>query len=192
MKTSGSGKIVVICGGMFSGKTERLIRRMNMAHIARKRTLLFKPALDNRFSETHIVSHSGLSLPAFAVRTVADICAKIDSEAYVDVVGIDEAQFFGDDLIEFVEHLANSYGIHVAISGLDMDYTGAPFGPMPALLCVAEKVIKCKAVCAECGSYRPCRSRRTVPGINQVQLGAGNRYTPLCRSCFYAHRSRDE
>jgi thymidine kinase len=173
------GRIEVICGSMFSGKTEELIRRLKRARFARQRIEIFKPAIDVRYSEEDVVSHDSHSIPCTPVDSSASIllCA-----SETDVVGIDEAQFLDDGLVDVCIQLANS-GVRVIIAGLDMDYKGVPFGPMPALCAVADDVTKVHAICVRCGDLAFI-SHRTVSDSRRVLLGEQTEYEPLCRNCY--------
>ncbi|HEX5003569.1 MAG TPA: thymidine kinase [Bacteroidia bacterium] len=173
------GAIEVICGSMFSGKTEELIRRLRRARIARQKVEIFKPRIDTRYDENNIVSHDSNSIPSTPVPSSANILLLGHG---VDVVGIDEAQFFDNELPSVCESLANN-GIRVIVAGLDMDYLGKPFGPMPHLLAVADYITKVHAVCMHCGDLAN-HSFRTVPGNSLVMLGEKEAYIPLCRSCY--------
>ena len=174
-----NGWIEVICGSMFSGKTEELIRRLRRAEFARQDLILFKPSVDIRYSEKNVVSHRGTEFNAVLVADSKEI---LDAVKDQKVVAIDEAQFFDADLVEVASELAGR-GIRVILAGLDMDYTGAPFGPMPALLAAAEYVSKVHAICVSCGNLAQF-SNRLVSDTDQVMLGAVEEYRPLCRSCF--------
>lgn len=174
-----NGWIEVICGSMFSGKTEELIRRLNRAIIANQKMLLFKPLIDNRYHEENVVSHKGSSLTAVPVENSAVILTMVTDEM---VVAIDEAQFFDEGLVEVCNQLARK-GVRVVIAGLDMDYMGVPFGPMPKLLCIAEYVTKVHAICLSCGNLAQF-SHRTATETEQVLVGAIEKYKPLCRACF--------
>ena len=174
-----NGWIEVICGSMFSGKTEELIRRLRRAEFARQDLILFKPSVDVRYSEKNVVSHRGTEFNAVLVADSKEI---LDAVKDQKVVAIDEAQFFDADLVEVASELAGR-GIRVILAGLDMDYTGAPFGPMPALLAAAEYVSKVHAICVSCGNLAQF-SNRLVSDTDQVMLGAVEEYRPLCRSCF--------
>jgi len=174
-----NGWIEVICGSMFSGKTEELIRRLNRAIIANQKMLLFKPLIDNRYHEENVVSHKGSSLTAVAVENSSEILARVTDEM---VVAIDEAQFFDEGLVEVCNLLAQK-GVRVVIAGLDMDYLGVPFGPMPQLLCIAEYVTKVHAICLSCGNLAQF-SHRTANESGQVLVGAVEKYQPLCRACY--------
>jgi len=173
------GRIEVICGSMFSGKTEELIRRLKRAVFAKQRVEIYKPTIDTRYSEENVVSHDSNSILCTPVNTSESILL-LSSD--VDVVGIDEAQFFDENLINVCNELANN-GIRVIVAGLDMDYLGHPFGPMPALCSIAEEVTKVHAICLECGSLAQY-SHRLVKSDKQVLLGEKNEYIPLCRTCY--------
>jgi thymidine kinase len=174
-----NGWIEVICGSMFSGKTEELIRRLRRAEFARQDLILFKPSVDIRYSDKNVVSHRGTEFNAVLVADSKEI---LDAVKDQKVVAIDEAQFFDADLVEVASELAGR-GIRVILAGLDMDYTGAPFGPMPALLAAAEYVSKVHAICVSCGNLAQF-SNRLVSDTDQVMLGAVEEYRPLCRFCF--------
>ncbi len=178
-ETRRRGRIEVICGSMFSGKTEELIRRLRRAKFARQRVEIFKPAIDVRYSEEDVVSHDSHALSSTPIDTSASILL-LASE--VDVVGIDEAQFFDDGLTEVCVQLADS-GVRVIVAGLDMDFRGRPFGPMPALCAVADEVSKVHAICVKCGELATF-SHRTVKNDKQVLLGETAEYEPLCRACY--------
>jgi len=174
-----NGWIEVICGSMFSGKTEELIRRLRRAEFARQDLILFKPSVDIRYSDKNVVSHRGTEFNAVLVASSKEILNAVKDQKVVD---IDEAQFFDADLVEVASELAGR-GIRVILAGLDMDYTGAPFGPMPALLAAAEYVSKVHAICVSCGNLAQF-SNRLVSDTDQVMLGAVEEYRPLCRSYF--------
>lgn len=173
----------VICGSMFSGKSEELIRRVRRARFAKQSIAVFKPAIDDRYSETAVVSHNGNEIVALPVARAADIWRHIDDE--VDVVGIDEAQFFDEGIVDTVAELAN-HGYRVIIAGLDQDFRGEPFGPMPKLMAMAELVTKLQAVCAVCGSPAS-RTQRLIDGKPAhyddpvILVGAEEAYEPRCR-----------
>jgi thymidine kinase len=173
------GWIEVICGSMFSGKTEELIRRMRRAQFANQRLMLFKPVVDNRYHEENVVSHQGSSLKAIAVNNADEILKTWTNEK---VVAIDEAQFFDFGVVEVANVLAQK-GVRVIIAGLDMDYKGVPFGPMPHLLSIAEYVTKVHAICVSCGNLAQF-SHRTAEEKDQVLVGAVEKYKPLCRACY--------
>lgn len=175
------GWIEVICGSMFSGKTEELLRRIKRAEFANQQIELFKPALDTRYDETDVVSHNENSRNSTPVHNSSEILLYVNMET-VQVVGIDEIQFFDDGIVEVCNRLANE-GIRVIVSGLDMDYLGKPFGPMPQLMAAAEYVSKLHAICSHCGDLAQF-SHRIVADKNQVLLGEKDAYEPLCRHCF--------
>jgi len=169
----------VICGGMFAGKSELLIQRLNRAGYAKKNIVAFKPAIDNRYSVTEIASHSGHTYKSIAVKWASDIPYYITND--IDVIGIDEAQFFDDYIIELVQMLSSKVDIYVA--GLDLDSAGKPFGSMPHLLAIADKVTKVSAVCMKCGADAT-RSQRLVSNSEQVLVGAKDSYEARCRKCW--------
>ena len=173
------GWVEVICGSMFSGKTEELIRRIKRAQFANQKLLLFKPSIDNRYSEENVVSHQGNALQAKIISNSSDIWNHWTNER---VVAIDEAQFFDENIIGVANDLAKK-GVRVILAGLDMDYLGNPFGPMPQLLSIAEYVTKVHAICVSCGNLAQY-SHRTAEEKEQVLVGAVEKYEPLCRSCF--------
>ena len=173
------GWIEVICGSMFSGKTEELIRRLRRAQFANKKTEIFKPLLDTRYDESAIVSHNANSIPSTPVEHASNILLYASE---VEVIGIDEAQFFDEELISVAQQLA-ARGSRVIIAGLDMDYLGKPFGPMPQLLSVAEYVTKVHAICVQCGDLAS-HSYRTTASDSKVLLGEKESYEPRCRHCF--------
>lgn len=169
---------------MFSGKTEELLRRVKRARLARQRVVLFKPRIDNRYDDVKVVSHEGIKAEATAVASSGELLSFVNLAAPPDVVGIDEAQFFDDAIIDVVDRLANS-GIRVICAGLDQDYRGRPFGPIAALMCVAEYVTKLHAVCSRCGASA-CRSQRLIGMEGQLFVGGAADYEPRCRRCFVA------
>ena len=173
------GRVEVVCGSMFSGKTEELIRRLRRAQFAKQRVEIFKPAMDVRYSEQEVVSHEGTSILSTPVDSSASILL-MGQES--DVVGIDEAQFFDEHIVEVCNELA-SKGIRVIVAGLDLDFKGQPFGPMPALLAIADEVTKVHAICVRCGALAYV-SHRIVAGEKQVMLGEKQEYEPLCRECY--------
>lgn len=177
--SQGRGWIEVICGSMFSGKTEELIRRLKRARIARQRVEIFKPAIDMRYDEEKVVSHDANEILSTPVPSSSNILL-LSGE--VDVVGIDEAQFFDAGLPAVCSQLAND-GIRVIVAGLDMDFQGKPFGPIPQLLAVAEYITKVHAICVKCGSLAHF-SHRTTVDENLVVLGEKDAYEPLCRRCY--------
>lgn len=173
------GWIEVICGSMFSGKTEELIRRIKRVRIARQKVEIFKPIIDIRYSNNHIISHDENSLISIPVETSAEIVPYCRN---VEVIGVDEAQFFDNGLIEVCNQLASS-GIRVIVAGLDMDYRGKPFGPVPGLMAIAEYITKVHAVCIRCGD--PANYSFRHKEINElVVLGENDIYEPLCRKCY--------
>lgn len=178
-ETKRRGRIEVICGSMFSGKTEELIRRLKRAKFAKQRVEIFKPAMDTRYSEEDVVSHDSHSIASTPIESSASILL-FTSE--IDVVGIDEAQFFDSGLIEVCNQLANN-GIRVIIAGLDMDFKGVPFGPMPGLCSIADEVSKVHAICVKCGQLAYI-SHRIVDSEKRVLLGEKTEYEPLCRQCY--------
>lgn len=173
--------IEVVCGCMFSGKTEELIRRMKRAQIARQKVQIFKPAIDTRYGEDCVVTHDDSKFSSTPVETAEDILNFLDDSTRV--VGIDEAQFFGEEIVEITERLANR-GLRVVVAGLDMDYKGKPFGSMPRLLCVAEQVTKLSAICVVCGAPAT-RSQRISANEEQVVVGAMDHYEARCRDHHY-------
>jgi len=173
------GWIEVICGSMFSGKTEELIRRLNRAKIAKQKVEIFKPAIDTRYDEVEVVSHNANSIQSTPVESAEQILLLADD---VSVIGIDEAQFFDDQLVSVCNQLANR-GIRIIVAGLDMDFKGVPFGPIPHLLATAEYVTKVHAICIQCGNLAQY-SHRTVQKDELVVLGETDSYEPLCRTCF--------
>lgn len=174
-----TGSIEVVCGSMFSGKTEELIRRVKRAEIARQKVCIFKPTIDIRYSREDVVSHNSTSIPAYPVENSRLIA---HHGADYDVIGIDEAQFFDDGIIDICNNLANE-GKRVIIAGLDMDYLGHPFGPMPNLLAIADEVYKTRAICMQCGRLANY-SYRIAEGEQQIMLGEKLEYMPLCRTCY--------
>jgi len=178
-----AGWIEVICGSMFSGKTEELIRRLRRAQIAQMPTIIFKPQIDSRYSETHIVSHNKLKLESHLVNTPQEI---LDMAVNVSVVAIDEAQFFNDSILEVCKTLA-SQGKRVVVAGLDTDYRGVPFGPMPQLMCEADYLDKLRAICVKCGNPASY-TQRTSLDSEQVVIGELDKYEARCRNCFQAPR----
>jgi thymidine kinase len=173
------GWIEVICGSMFSGKTEELIRRLRRAEFAQQKILLVKPKIDDRYHKSDVVSHQGNSFEAITVENAAAILTLWNKER---VVAIDEAQFFDLGLVEVCEKLS-AKGVRVILAGLDMDFKGVPFGPMPHILSVAEYVTKVHAICVSCGNLAQF-SHRTVGDTEQVLVGAVEKYKPLCRACY--------
>ena len=178
------GRVEVICGSMFSGKTEELIRRMKRAKFARQSVEIFKPCIDTRYSDEDVVSHEGNSIHSTPVDSSASILL-LGSDT--EVIGIDEAQFFDDNIVNVCNELANR-GIRVIVAGLDLDFKGEPFGPMPALCAIADEVSKVHAICVKCGSLAYV-SHRTVENDKRVLLGEKMEYEPLCRECYKKARA---
>ena len=174
------GWIEVICGSMFSGKTEELIRRLKRAKIAKQRVEIFKPLIDTRYDETMVVSHDDNQIPSTPVPAAANIRLLADG---CDVVGIDEAQFFDDEIVAVCNDLANK-GVRVVVAGLDMDFKGNPFGPMPNLMATAEYVTKVHAICKRTGNLANY-SHRIANGDSLVLLGENQEYEPLSRAAFH-------
>ena len=176
-----AGSIEVICGSMFSGKTEELIRRLKRAKFAKQNVEIYKPCIDVRYSEVEVVSHDSHSISSTPISSPARM---LEISSDVEVVGIDEAQFFDESLVEVVQTLANR-GVRVIIAGLDTDFLGKPFGPMPALMAVAEDIQKVHAICVKCGSPAN-HSHRLSKSDELVVLGETDIYEPLCRHCYNA------
>ena len=177
-----SGWIEVVCGPMFSGKTEELIRRLKLCQIAKQRVQIFKPALDNRYDDEYITSHSEQKFLCTPISHAREILERIEDTTRV--VGIDEAQFFETDVVSVAEKLANR-GLRVIVAGLDQDYLGNPFGPMPQLMAVAESILKLKAICVVCGGLASKSQLLTDERQKgQVIVGSGERYEARCRACF--------
>ena len=177
---AGAGWIEVVCGSMFSGKSEELIRRLRRAQIAKRKVQIFKPVIDNRYSDTHITSHSAMQIHADNVSSARELLEKVLPET--EVVGIDEGQFFDASLVEVADRLANQ-GRRVIVAGLDQDYRGRPFEPMPQLLAIAEYVDKTLAICMQCGAPAN-RSQRLVAAQDRVVVGGADQYEARCRKCF--------
>jgi thymidine kinase len=179
--TKGSiGWIEVVCGPMFSGKSEELIRRLRRAEIARQRVQIFKPGIDQRYAQDHIVSHSELKIQSEGVKDWQELETKLDWRT--EVIGIDEAQFLGDGIVDLVVRLAD-LGKRIIIAGLDTDYLGRPFHPMPELLAVADDITKYLAICMQCGN--PAKhTQRLVASEELVVVGAAGMYEARCRRCF--------
>ena len=173
------GRIEVVCGSMFSGKTEELIRRMKRAKFARQRVEIFNPSIDTRYSEVDVVSHDRNVIPSTPVDSSAAILLLASD---IDVVGIDEAQFLDDGLVDVCNQLANR-GVRVIVAGLDMDFRGRPFGPIPSLCAIADEVTKVHAICVKCGALAYV-SHRLVENERRVLLGEQAEYEPLCRACY--------
>ena len=181
------GRIEVVCGSMFSGKTEELIRRMRRAQFARLRVEIFKPAIDVRYSEEDVVSHDQKHIQSTPIDSSASILLLAND---IDVVGIDEAQFFDMGLVDVCNELAYR-GVRVIVAGLDMDFRGVPFGPMPALCAIADDVTKVHAICVRCGNLAYV-SHRLVDNDRRVLLGETQEYEPLCRECYKELRVRSD
>jgi len=181
------GWIEVISGSMFSGKTEELIRRLKRAKFARQKVEIFKPTVDTRYDENEVVSHDSNAIQSTPVPNSSNILILANE---VDVVGVDEAQFFDMGLVDVCNQLANS-GVRVIIAGLDMDYLGKPFGPIPHLLATAEYVTKVHAICMKCGELAN-HSHRFLQQDELVMLGETESYEPLCRSCYHKITSSDK
>jgi thymidine kinase len=174
------GWIEVVVGPMFSGKSEELIRRLRRAEIARQRVQIFKPTIDSRFAANEIVSHSGLGIPSDNVSKASEIMEKLQPRT--EVVGIDEAQFLGEEVVEVCTKLAN-LGKRVIVAGLDTDFRGRPFEPMPRLLAVAEEITKLLAICVRCGNPA-VHTQRLVENDELIVVGASGAYEARCRRCF--------
>jgi thymidine kinase len=182
------GWIEVIVGPMFSGKSEELIRRLRRAEIARQRVQIFKPLIDDRYAKNGIVSHSGLEIPSDLVKTGAEIEGKV--EPRTEVIGIDEAQFLGDSVVEAAMKLADM-GKRVIMAGLDTDFLGRPFEPMPRLLALAEEITKLLAICVRCGNPA-VHTQRIVASEELIVVGAGGMYEARCRRCFEPQLAHDQ
>jgi len=182
------GWIEVVCGPMFSGKSEELIRRLRRAEIARQRVQIFKPGIDKRYGEDHIVSHSALKIRSVGVRDAAELESKLDLRT--EVIGIDEAQFLGEGIVDLVIRLADM-GKRIIIAGLDTDYLGRPFHPMPELLAVADEITKTLAICMQCGN--PAKhTQRLVASEELIVVGAAGMYEARCRRCFEPNLAKEE
>ena len=173
------GRIEVVCGSMFSGKTEELIRRMKRAKFAKQKVEIFKPSIDTRYSDEDVVSHDQNSIHSTPIESSGSLLLLASD---IDVVGIDEAQFFDNGLVEVCNELANR-GVRVIVAGLDMDFKGIPFGPIPALCAIADEVTKVHAICVKCGALAYV-SHRLVANDKRVLLGEQDEYEPLCRDCY--------
>ena len=184
-ETHRPGRIEVVCGSMFSGKTEELIRRMKRAKFAKQKVEIFKPAIDTRYSDIDVVSHDMHTITSTPVDSSSSILL-LSSD--IEVVGIDEAQFFDNGLVNVCNELANR-GVRVIVAGLDMDFKGIPFGPMPALCAIADDVTKVHAICVKCGSLAYV-SHRLIASDKRVVLGEHSEYAPLCRACY--HKALEE
>ena len=183
-----SGWIEVIVGSMYSGKTEELIRRLRRAQIARQRVQLFKPRIDDRYATDEIVSHSDMKMPSMVVASSKEILERVDDRT--EVVGIDEGQFFDPGVVQVVNTLADR-GLRVIVAGLDQDFTGRPFEPMPQILAVAEYVDKTLAICMQCGAPAN-RTQRLTGSTDRVVVGGAQDYEARCRRCFQPGPSRSE
>lgn len=182
------GWIEVVCGPMFSGKSEELIRRLRRAEIARQRVQIFKPAIDERYSSDHIVSHNSTRIHSVGVSSAAEVEAKLDLRT--EVIGIDEAQFLGEGVVEFVVRLADM-GKRIIIAGLDTDYLGRPFHPMPELLAIADEITKTLAICMQCGN--PAKhTQRLIGSEDLIVVGAAGMYEARCRRCFEPNLAAEE
>ena len=173
------GRIEVVCGSMFSGKTEELIRRMKRAKFAKQKVEIFKPSIDTRYSDEDVVSHDQNSIHSTPIESSGSLLLLASD---IDVVGIDEAQFFDNVLVEVCNELANR-GVRVIVAGLDMDFKGIPFGPIPALCAIADEVTKVHAICVRCGALAYV-SHRLISNDRRVLLGEKDEYEPLCRECY--------
>ena len=182
-----TGCIEVVCGSMFSGKTEELLRRLKRAQFAKQKIVIFKPSVDNRYSDVEVVSHDFHKITSTPISDPAEML-KVGPD--VQVVGVDEAQFFDESLVDVCQQLANR-GIRVIVAGLDTDFLGQPFGPMPRLMAVAEDVQKVHAICVRCGALAN-HSHRLSKSEDLVLLGEKDVYEPLCRDCYNAARAREE
>lgn len=174
------GWIEVVVGPMFSGKSEELIRRLRRAEFARQRVQIFKPAIDERYAANEIVSHNGLGIPSDNVSRASEVLQKVQPRT--EVIGIDEAQFLGDEIVDVCTQLANS-GKRVIVAGLDTDYRGRPFEPMPRLLAIAEEITKLLAICVRCGNPA-VHTQRLVESEELIVVGAMGTYEARCRRCF--------
>lgn len=181
-----TGWIEVICGSMFSGKTEELIRRLRRAEIAKLKVSIFKPKIDDRYSREHIVSHNSQRIPSIPVSNAPEILERLGD---AEVIGIDEAQFFDLDLVDVCQELADS-GKRVIVAGLDQDYTGKPFEPIPQLLAVAEYITKTLAICVKCGNPAN-RTQRLSRQSERVIVGAGDMYEARCRFCHEVYEENE-
>ena len=178
-ETHRPGRIEVVCGSMFSGKTEELIRRMKRAKFAKQKVEIFKPSIDTRYSDEDVVSHDQNSIHSTPIESSGSLLLLASD---IDVVGIDEAQFFDNGLVEVCNELANR-GVRVIVAGLDMDFKGIPFGPIPALCAIADEVTKVHAICVRCGALAYV-SHRLISNDRRVLLGEKDEYEPLCRECY--------
>jgi thymidine kinase len=182
------GWIEVICGPMFSGKSEELIRRLRRTEIARQRVQIFKPGIDERYSQDHIVSHSELKIRSVGVKDAADMESRLDLRT--EVIGVDEAQFLGEGIVPLVVRLADM-GKRIVIAGLDTDYLGRPFHPMPELLAVADEITKTLAICMQCGN--PAKhTQRLIASEELIVVGATGMYEARCRRCFEPNLAKEQ
>src|ERR1051326_165970 len=182
------GWIEVICGPMFSGKSEELIRRLRRTEIARQRVQIFKPGIDERYSQDHIVSHSELRIRSVGVKDAADMESRLDLRT--EVIGVDEAQFLGEGIVPLVVRLADM-GKRIVIAGLDTDYLGRPFHPMPELLAVADEITKTLAICMQCGN--PAKhTQRLIASEELIVVGATGMYEARCRRCFEPNLAKEQ
>jgi thymidine kinase len=182
------GWIEVVCGPMFSGKSEELIRRLRRAEIARQRVQIFKPGIDQRYAEDHIVSHSELRIRSVGVKDAEELETRLDRRT--EVIGIDEAQFLGEGIVDVVVRLAD-LGKRIIIAGLDTDYLGRPFHPMPELLAIADEITKTLAICMQCGN--PAKhTQRLIASEELIVVGAGGMYEARCRRCFEPNLAKME
>lgn len=180
-KTKQAGSIELICGSMFSGKTEEFIRRVKRSVIAKQKVVLFKPKIDDRSEASHIISHDGKKLESIIVTKTSDIVDNLKNDDY-DVIGIDEVQFFDQHIINLCNRLADQ-GVRVILAGLDLDYSGKPFGPIPSLMAIADEVLKLHAICSKCWSNAHY-SFRMCPSDQQVFVAGWDCYMALCRKCY--------
>lgn len=181
-KSNSSGLIETICGCMFSGKTEELIKLLKRAQFAKKKIKIFKPYLDNRYKIDFIVSHSNLKLPCFVVEDSSEIAEHLENDSDTQIVAIDEVQFFDENIVHLIQELA-SKGLHVICAGLDTNWQGLPFHPMPHILAVSDIIKKQYAVCTVCGAHAT-RTQRTVPSNENILVGSGEMYQARCRMHF--------
>lgn len=179
------GWIEVICGGMFAGKSEELIRRVNTLLFAKQKVVIFKPAIDNRYSEDEVATHNGNKIKCYSIANAKDIYEYVDKET--NAVAIDEVQFFGNEVVDICNDLADK-GMRVIVAGLDMDYKGKPFGPMPYLLACAEFVTKLTAVCTKCGAPATRSEKIDLSNTDIVDVAAQDKYTARCRKCHSKRR----
>jgi thymidine kinase len=184
----GTGWVEVITGSMFSGKSEELIRRIRRAQIARQRVQIFKPRVDDRYAGDHIVSHSDMKMPSLVVASAREVLDQVEDRT--EVVGIDEGQFFDPGIVQVINTLADR-GVRVIVAGLDQDFTGRPFEPMPQILAVAEYVDKALAICMQCGAPAN-RTQRLTGSTDRVVVGGAQDYEARCRRCFQPGSTRSE